>query len=136
MNAITTPRPVSATDDSLLRLALRADATGTGLCGLGMLVLAGPVARLTGLTATHIYIAAAALVAYGVIVFGLARLPRVVTAGKWVIDANLLCTVGAVTIVATGVLPLTTGGVLITLAMGVYTAAFATLQYLGVRRLA
>jgi hypothetical protein len=43
--------------------------------------------------------------------------------------------VAAVAVVAVGALPLTGVGVIATLASGVYTALFAYLQYLGVRRL-
>lgn len=67
--------------------------------------------------------------------FGLAALPSVRRAGVVVIVANLLYTVAAVAIVLAGVWPLTTIGVVLNLASGVYTAVFAYLQYLGVRRL-
>jgi hypothetical protein len=136
VNATTATSPPTATDDSLLRFALRADAVATGLCGLLHAAAGGPIASLTGLTPIQVYVLGAAFMLYGVVVYRLSRLPNVRTAGRWVIDANLLCTVGAVAVVATGVLPLTTAGVVLMLAMGVYTAAFAVLQYLGVRRLA
>ena len=68
-----------ASNDSLLRVAMRLDATPTGLCELA---------------------------------------------------------VAAVVVVAGGFAPLTGTGVAGTLATGAYTAAFAVLQYLGVRRLA
>ena len=55
------------------------------------------------------------------------------------LDATLtgLCglAVAAVVVVAGGFAPLTGTGVAGTLATGAYTAAFAVLQYLGVRRL-
>ncbi len=50
MTAIAT-RPLSDSTDSLLRFALRLDATLTGLLGLGIAAMADPMARLTGLTA-------------------------------------------------------------------------------------
>ena len=71
---------------------------------------------------------AAFFIAYGVVVFGLAALPSVRRAGMGVIIANLLYTVAAVVAVLADVFPLTTTGVVLTLATGVYTA--------GVRRAA
>ena len=47
-------------DDAFLRLAIRLDATGTGLLGLVAGAFARPLSTLTGLTPTQIYIAAAA----------------------------------------------------------------------------
>jgi hypothetical protein len=48
--------------------------------------------------------------------------------------ANIVYTLAAV--VAAELVPMTAAGVAATLAGGVYTAGFAALQYLGVRRLA
>ena len=50
--------------------------------------------------------------------------------------ANAVGTVGFVGIAAAGVPAHTSGGVAVALACGAYTAIFAVLQYLGVRRLA
>lgn len=48
---------------------------------------------------------------------------------------NGVGTVGFLAIAEVGVLPLTTFGVITVLATSLYTATFAVLQYLGVRRL-
>jgi hypothetical protein len=69
-----------------------------------------------------------------VVVFALATLPSVKVAGMAVIIANVAYTAGAVALVLAGVFPLTTLGVVLTLASGVYTLAFAELQYVGWRR--
>ncbi len=122
--------------DSLLRFAMRLDATLTGVCGLAVAAFANPLAGLTGLTPTTGYVVGAALVLYGVVVFGLAALPRVRTAGMAVVVANLVCTVGAVLVVVEGIAPLTGLGVAAALGSAVYTTVFAVLQYFGVRRLA
>ena len=71
MTAIAT-RPLSDSTDSLLRFALRLDATLTGFLGLGIAVMADPMARLTGLTAVQEYIVGAAFVLYGLGVYALA----------------------------------------------------------------
>jgi hypothetical protein len=49
---------------------------------------------------------------------------------------NTVGTVGFIAVATSGLLPLTGAGVAVTLACSVYTAVFAVLQYLGVRRLA
>ncbi|KQH79511.1 hypothetical protein AO501_01990 [Mycobacterium gordonae] len=127
-------RPLSDSNDSLLRFAMRADATLTGLMGLAVAVAADPVSRLTGLTSGQEYSMGAFFVLYGLAVFSLAALPNLRRAGIGVVAANLVYTVAA--IVAAELVPMTSIGVAATLGSGVYTLAFAGLQYLGVRRLA
>ena len=129
-----TARRLSDSSDSLLRFAMRADATLTGLMGLGVAAAADEVSSLTGLTSAQEFSSAAFFVLYGLTVFGLAALPNLRRVGIAVIAANLVYTVAAV--VFAELVPMTATGVAATLASGVYTAAFAALQYLGVRRLA
>jgi hypothetical protein len=129
-------RLLYTSNDSLLRFAMRLDATLTGLCGLAVAAFADPVSSLTGLSPTVEYVSGAAFVLYGLVVFTLAALPDLRRAGYAVVAANLACTVVAVVVVVGGFAPLTGTGVASTLATGAYTAAFAVLQYLGVRRLA
>jgi hypothetical protein len=133
MSAITTSR-LSESTDSLLRFAMRADAVLTGLAGIAGIPLAGWLAELSGTSTAFEYSMAAFFIAYGLVVFGLAALPSVRRAGMAVVIANLLYTVAAVVFVLADVFPLTTTGVVLTLATGVYTAVFAELQYQGWRR--
>ena len=70
----------------------------------------------------------------GLLFFTLAALPNLRRAGIGVVAANIIYTVAA--IVAAELVPMTATGIAATLASGVYTAFFAWLQYLGVRRLA
>jgi hypothetical protein len=135
MTAIAS-RPFSDSTDSLLRFALRADATLTGLTGLAIAAAAGPLSSLSGLTAAQEFAVGAAFVLYGLVVFGLAALPKLRGAGMGVAIANVAYTVGSVLVVLAGVPVMTHTGAVLTLASGVYTAFFALLQYLGVRRLA
>lgn len=128
MTAVVTPT------DSLLRLALRLDATLTGLCGVALAAFAEPLAALTGFTPTQEYVVGAGLVLYGVVVYCLAGLRSVRSAGLGVVVANLVCTVGA--LAASAVLPVTTLGVAALWFSAVYTTAFAVVQFLGVRRMA
>ena len=132
----TATRPLSDSTDSLLRFALRLDATLTGLLGLGIAAMADPMARMTGLTAVQEYIVGSAFVLYGLGVYALAAAPDVRRVGIALAAFNTVGTVGFIAIATAGVLPLTGAGVAVALACSVYTAVFAVLQYLGVRRLA
>lgn len=128
-------RPLSSSTDALLRFALRADATLTGLFGLAVATFANPISSLTGLSPTSEYIMGAAFVIYGLVVYSLAALPSLRAVGMLVSMANVVCTVATLVIVLTDAAPLTEAGIAATLATGAYTAFFAYLQYLGVRRL-
>jgi hypothetical protein len=134
MTAITT-RKLTESSDSLLRFAMRADAVLTGLAGIAGIPLAGWLAEISGTTTTFEYSMGAFFIVYGLVVFGLAALPSVKLPGIAVIVANLMYTVAAVVLVLADLMPLTTVGVVLTLATGVYTAVFAELQYQGVRRI-
>ncbi|AGP62665.1 hypothetical protein ACDT10_05350 [Mycobacterium intracellulare] len=128
-----TTRPLYDATDSLLRFAVRADATLTGLFGLVIAFLADPLSSLTGLTSFENYAMGAFFVIYGLVVFSLGALPDVRGVGIGVIVANIFFTLSS--IVAAEALSLTVTGAALTLASGAYAAAFAALQYLGVRRL-
>ncbi len=145
MTAITT-RPVretrsdvaagAAPGDSLLRFALRADAT---LCaGLGLLIAmtADPLSRLSGLSPTSEWIAGAALVVYGATLYMLAGLPDVRRVGGIVLAGNVAFAMIVTVVLVAGWLPLTEVGVVATVAFTAITLAFAYVQYLGVRRIA
>ena len=120
--------------DSLLRLAMRADAVLTGVSGLVGLPLVDWLARVSGTTPAFEKEMALFFIAYGVVVFGLSLLSSVKAPGMAVIIANVVYTIGAVALVLWGPFALTTLGVVLTLASGVYTLAFAELQYQGWRR--
>nr|WP_163746542.1 hypothetical protein [Mycolicibacterium helvum] len=132
---ITRSQPLSDSTDSLLRFAMRLDATLTGGLGLAIAAMADPLARLTGLTAAQGYIAGAAFVLCGLVVYALAAMPDLRRVGTAMAVFNGVGTVGFLAIAEVGVLPLTTFGVITVLATSLYTATFAVLQYLGVRRL-
>lgn len=134
MAAVTTPR-LNESTDSLLRFAMRADGILTGLAGIAALPLAGWLADISGTTTAFEYAMGAFFIVYGVVVLGLAALPSVRAAGMAVIIANVVYTVAAVVFVLADVFPLTTIGVVLTLATGAYTLVFAELQYRGWRRI-
>ena len=132
MTAISTR--LNESTDSLLRFAMRADAVLTGLAGVAALPLAGWLSELSGTTRAFEYSMSAFFIVYGIAVLGLAALPSVRVPGIAVIIANLMYTVAAVVLVLSDWMPLTTAGVVLTLATGVYTLVFAELQYQGWRR--
>jgi hypothetical protein len=132
MTAISTR--LNESTDSLLRFAMRADAILTGLAGIAALPLAGWLSELSGTTLAFEYSMSAFFIVYGIAVLGLASLPSVRVPGIAVIIANLLYTVASVVLVLSDWMPLTTTGVVLTLATGVYTLVFAELQYQGWRR--
>jgi hypothetical protein len=128
-------RPFDDSTDSLLRFAMRLDATLSGLVGLLIAAAADPISSLTGLSSIAEYGLGAFLVLGGLLMFGLAAAPNLRRAGIGLIVGNIVLTVAALVVVAAGVLPLTETGIAATLAIGCYTALIGYLQYLGVRRL-
>jgi hypothetical protein len=126
-------RHLYASTDSLLRFAMRADATFTGLCGLVIAFVADPLSSLTGLSSLTEYGLGAFFVLYGLVVFSLAAAMDLRSSGVAIVAANIGFTLAA--LLAPAVLPLTGTGVATAVAGAIYTATFAWLQYLGVRRL-
>lgn len=135
MTAINT-RPVRESTDSLLRFALRADATLCAGVGLFVAMAADPLSRLSGLSSTSEWIAGAALVIYGVALYMAAGLSDVRRVGIGVLAGNVAFAILVTVVLVAGWLPLTELGVATTIAFTVATVGFAYVQYLGVRRLA
>jgi hypothetical protein len=137
MTAINTrPAAGAAPTDSLLRFALRADATLCGAVGLLVAMAADQLSRLSGLSATSEWIAGAALVIYGVALYAAAGLGDVRRVGVGVLAGNIAFAALVAVVLVAGWLPLTALGVVATVAFTAVTLAFAYVQYLGVRRLA
>ncbi|KUI38507.1 hypothetical protein [Mycobacterium sp. GA-2829] len=135
MTAIVT-RPLSDSTDSLLRFALRADATVCAAFGLVVAMAADTLSRTVGLSAAAEWIGGALLVGYGALLYVLAAVPDVRRVGAAVLAGNVGFAVAVVAVLIAGWLPLTATGVALTVAFTVMTLALAVLQYLGVRRLA
>jgi len=137
MTAVTPlpTRPFDDSTDSLLRFAMRLDATLGGLVGLFIALMADKLSTLTGLSSVAEFSGGALLVLGGLAVYGLAAAPDLRRVGVGLIVGNVVLTVAALVVVAAGALPLTEAGVGATLATGGYFALMGYLQYLGVRRL-
>ena len=135
MTAITSRhRQATGPDTQLLRFAIRADATLCAGVGLLAAMAADPLARLSGLTPTAEWIAGAALVGYGALLFSAARVRDIRRVGAAVLVGNLGFTVAVAVVLAARWLPLTAFGVASTVAFTAATVSLAGLQYLGVRR--
>ncbi|OMB95375.1 hypothetical protein A5733_12880 [Mycobacterium sp. NS-7484] len=130
MSAITATQTQT---DSLLRLAMRLDAVLVGISGIALLAAAGWFADLTGLPTSVEYGVGIFSVVYGIAVFALAGIERVRPAGIGTVIANAACTVIALAAVFT--MTLTTAGVVVVIATGLYTLVMAELQYVGVKRI-
>ncbi|MCW1957735.1 MAG: hypothetical protein KIH64_004155 [Mycobacterium sp.] len=122
--------------DSFLRTAIRLDAAGVGLIGLGIAGFAGPFARLTGLATGWAYGIAAAFLFYGVAGNWLAGRTNIRPIGTGLSLFNFVGAVGQTAIVPAGVLPLTGTGKAVMVAFGLYALLFGVLQLMGLRRLA
>jgi hypothetical membrane protein len=134
MTAVSTPKLRNSTD-SFLRLALRTDATCSALMGIAGIPLAGWLAKTSGTSVAFEYAMSAFFIAFAVGVFVIAARPSVRQAGIVIAAGNAFYTVASVAFVLVGVFPLTTFGVVATLAVGVYTLVMAELQYQGWRRI-
>jgi hypothetical protein len=132
MSAITIDR--TGTRDGLLRLAMRADATASGLMGIAGIPLAGWLAEVSGTPIAFEYTVSALFIGFAVGVFALAARPSVKRTGIVIAAGNLFYTVATVVFVLADVFPLTATGVVLTLATGVYTLVMAELQYQCWRR--
>lgn len=137
MTAVTPlpTRPFDDSTDSLLRFAMRLDATLSGLVGLFIALMADSLSALTGLSSVTEFSGGALLVLGGLAVYGLAAAPNLRRVGVGLIAGNVVLTVAVLVVVAVGALPLTGAGIAATLATSGYFALMGYLQYLGVRRL-
>lgn len=134
MTAITNRQFTEA--DSLLRFTMRADATLCAGLGLFVAMAADQLSQLTGLSPTAEWIAGAALVAYGALMYMLAAAPDMRRVGLGVVGGNVAFAAAVCVVLAARWLPLTDLGVVLGIAFTVATLGIAYIQYLGVRRLA
>ena len=136
MTATAANRAVAKTgNDSFLRFALRLDAVISGLMGIAGVAIAPRIAEMSGTTTAFEYSTGALFIAYGVVVYHLSRKEHVRRLGIVVVVGNVVYAAAAAAVVLADLWPLTTTGIVLTLASGVYTLIMADLQYLGLRRM-
>ena len=117
----------------LPRLALQLDGAVSGATGVGMLVGAAPVADFTGLPLAASIAVGAGLIAYGIVLFLLARRPArgallAIAAG------NVAWVIGSALVLLTGWPPLTTAGGWAVGIVALAVADFAALQVYAARK--
>lgn len=134
MSATITRSPASRGD--LLRNVLVADGVVTGATAILLAVGAGPLGDPLGLPVTLLRVAGLTLIPYAALVLGLGL--RSTTSRPLVrllIAANLLWVVASISLLLTGWVDPTGIGIAFTLLQAAAVAAFADLQYMGLRRL-
>ena len=134
MSATTTRTPAGSSD--LLRNVLVADGVVTGATALLLAVAAGPLGDLFDLPVTLLRVAGLALIPSGALVLGLGV--RGTTSRPLVrllIAANLAWVVASVGLLLSGWVDPSGIGIAFTLLQAAVVAAFADLQYRGLRRL-
>lgn len=122
---------------NFLRFALLADAVASGVLGLGMAALAGPLSSLLGLpTALPRYVGML-LIAWAAAVLWIGSRAQPSRGAVWaVIGLNALWAVDSVLLLLTGWIEPTTLGLVFILFQAAAVAVFAELQYVGLRRAA
>jgi hypothetical protein len=126
---------VSTRDDGqLLRFALRLDAAASGALGVLSVAAAPALADLLGPGAGALRGIGAFLLVYAaglVLLAGLRSIPR---PAAWTVVVGNLAWAAGTTVLAFAVHELTTFGTVVVLAQAAAVAAFADLQWVGLRR--
>ena len=134
MSATTSRSPASRAD--LLRNVLVADGVVTGATAILMAAAAGPLDDILGLPATLLRVVGLALIPFAALVLGLGvRGTMSKPLVRLLIAANLLWVVGSIVLLLGGWVDPTGIGIAFILIQAAAVAAFAALQYLGLRRL-
>ncbi len=135
MTAIPASRPAALVPAKLLRLALLADAAASGAMGLLLLAGGAALSGPFGLPAALLQGAGAALLPWAALVFWMSRRPSLPGWGVWaIIGLNLAWVVESVLLLLSGWVSPTGLGIAFVLAQAAAVDAFATAQWLGLRR--
>jgi len=119
----------------MLRVALRLDAAASGALGLLALAAAPLLESRLGVPGALLMPVGAALLVWASGLALAASRPTISRPAAWsVIGLNVLWVAASAAAVAAGWLPLTALGTAFVLAQAVAVAAFADLQFLGLRR--
>jgi hypothetical protein len=124
-----------ANHTSLLRRALAADSIVSGALGLALIVAAGPIAQLFGMTASLLSIVGVLLLPWAAWTGWLARQSNPPRMQVWsVIGLNTLWVIDSVLLLMSDWVQPTALGTAFIIAQAVGVGIFAELQYIGVRR--
>lgn len=126
----------TTTQTSLLRRALLADVVVTGGAGLLLALAASPLSDLFDLPAVLLRIAGVGLLPYTAVVYYVASRERIAhRAVRAVIGLNLLWAIASLLLLVTGWVDPSVLGIAFIVTQALIVAAFADVQYLGLRRL-
>jgi hypothetical protein len=122
-------------DGDFLRLALTADAATTGTMGLAFVAASPLLDSWLGLPTGVLIATGAFLAVFAALVLRLATRPAMLRAAvAAVIAANALWAVDTLALLALDAFSPTTAGQIVIAVQAVGSAAFAALQYVGLRR--
>ncbi|WP_280419246.1 hypothetical protein [Nocardia carnea] len=134
MNTVTVP--ARAARDDLLRRALRLDGWGTGAFGVLMLAAAVPLQDPLGLPAAWSIPFGVAMLGGALVLLLIAGYPSISPRhATAVVAVNGVSVLGMLALAGSGLLPLTAAGVVFLLAGAAVVAVFATVEYVGLRRM-
>ncbi|ADO70125.1 hypothetical protein [Stigmatella aurantiaca] len=132
-HAVTMTSPAASWN--LLRRALLADGAVSGATGTLMLVAASPLGGLLGLNVTLLRAAGLSLLPFAALLVFLSARAAIPQRLVWaIVGYNLLWAIDSVLLLVTGWADPTALGYLFTLGQALAVAAFAGLQYAGLRR--
>jgi hypothetical protein len=126
---------MSVRTSNILRAALAGDAVVSGATGLVLMMAAGYVDGLLGLPAGLMRYAGASLIPFAALVGYLASRQHLPGAAVWaVIVYNVLWALDSVLLLVSGWVAPTALGTALVIAQALAVAAFAELQYIGLKR--
>lgn len=126
---------VTARPMSLLRRALLADSVVTCSSGLLMTLAASPLGSLFILPTDLLRLTGVSLLPYTAAVSYVATRADIPRRGAWtIVGLNLLWAIASLLLLVTGWVDPSTAGVVFVIAQALIVAAFADVQFLGLRR--
>ncbi|WP_433492099.1 hypothetical protein [Nocardia grenadensis] len=132
----TATRSASTTSDDLMRRTLRLDGWGTGVFGVLMLAGAVPLRDLLGFPTSWSVPFGVAMLGGGLALLLIAGYPVISPRhATGVVVFNSVCVLGLLALPFSGLLDLTGAGVAFVLFGALVVAAFAALEYAGLRRI-
>jgi len=125
----------STTEPSLLRRALLADSVVTGASGLLLTLAASPLGNLFDVPTLLLRLTGVSLLPYTALVLYIATRGTIPRRGAWaIVGLNLLWAVDSLLLLVTGWVEPSTLGITFIIIQALIVAAFADVQYLGLRR--
>ncbi|MDC0714100.1 hypothetical protein POL68_36885 [Stigmatella sp. ncwal1] len=132
---MSTTTAVTTAPWNLLRRALLADGAVSGATGALMLIAASPLGSLLGLNVALLRTAGLSLLPFAALLVFLSSKASIPQRLVWaIVGYNLLWALDSVLLLVTGWADPTALGYLFTLGQALAVAAFAGLQYAGLRR--